>query len=138
MIYIPILQEIIFPRTFKRVSWRKNKRIVEEVMLFGDLIDRMRSRIQHGIGFAIDDEHGTASTQDSEILRHGAGGTEYVHQGIVHGGFVAQNSNLSSSMQSDTLVAPSSGNFVRHGTRKSSGDVAQDTEVDNTGNGGEA
>ena len=41
-------------------------------------------------------------------------------------------------MQSDTLVAPSSGNFVRHGTRKSSGDVAQDKEEDNADHGGEA
>ena len=68
-------QEIIFPRTFKRVSWRKNKRVVEEVMLFGDLIDRMRSRIQNGIGFAIDDEHCTASTER---------GSEFVHHGVVH------------------------------------------------------
>lgn len=110
-------QEIIFPRTFKRVSWRKNKRVVEEVMLFGDLIDRMRSRIQHGIGFAIDDEHCTASTER---------GSEFVHHGVVHGGFVNEYP-LGSSTQPDSSVATStSGNFVRHGTRKSNGDITQD------------
>eukprot|EP00957_Ditylum_brightwellii_P078374 5959694-Ditylum_brightwellii.AAC.1 len=31
-----------------RVMWRKNKRLVEEVLLFGDLIDRMRAKIKRG------------------------------------------------------------------------------------------
>mmetsp|Transcript_5419 Transcript_5419/g.7092 ORF Transcript_5419/g.7092 Transcript_5419/m.7092 type:complete len:986 (+) Transcript_5419:173-3130(+) len=41
-------QETVFPRTFNRVMWRKNKRLVEEVLLFGDLIDRMRAKIKRG------------------------------------------------------------------------------------------
>jgi hypothetical protein len=119
-------QEIIFPRTFMRVSWRKSKRVIEEVMLFGDLIDRMRSRIQHGIGFAIDDEHGTASTQES-VMRHGGGsdGT-YVRHGVVHGGFVNQNP-LTSSIQNDVIAY--NANFVRHGIRRSSQDIAEESEV---------
>lgn len=107
-------QEMIFPRTFQRISWRKSKRVIEEVMLFGDLIDRMRSRIKNGIGFAIDDEKGTVSTQDSDFIRHG-GGSEYIRHGVVHGGSVSQSTISSLRVE----PVPSNGNFVRHGARRS-------------------
>jgi hypothetical protein len=77
-------QETVFPRTFQRVMWRKNKRVTEEVLLFGDLIDRMRARIKNGVGFAIDDEKtGTLSTKGSDFVRHGA--SDFLRHGVVHG-----------------------------------------------------
>lgn len=64
-------QERVFPRTFQRVMWKKNKRVIEEVMLFGDLIDRMKARIKSGVGFEID--HATNGTQSTEsFIRHGS------------------------------------------------------------------
>merc|ERR1719356_1920447 len=41
-------QDEIFPRTFKMVSRRKGRKVEEEVLLFGDLIDRMRARVRAG------------------------------------------------------------------------------------------
>ncbi|KAL3802961.1 hypothetical protein HJC23_011584 [Cyclotella cryptica] len=109
-------QELIFPRTFKRVSWRKNKRVTEEVMLFGDLIDRMRSRIQHGIGFAIDEENtGTASTQSSDFIRHG-GGVEYIRHGVVHEGSASQSAASNDGDMQVGGVTPSLGTFVHQGS----------------------
>lgn len=127
-------QEIIFPRTFKRVSWRKNRRVVEEVMLFGDLIDRMRSRIRHGVGFAIDEDNtGTASTLSSDFIQHGGGsggGPEYIRHGVVHGapGGSQMATNNIGGMRVD--APQSSGNFVRHGGRRSSGGDMADSEYD--------
>jgi len=75
-------QEAIFPRTFQRTMWRKNKRVTEEVLLFGDLIDRMRARVSSVANFYTEGEtDGTLSTKVSEhfashgasdFLRHGA------------------------------------------------------------------
>jgi hypothetical protein len=82
-------QEEVFPPTFNRVMWRKNKRVTEEVMLFGDLVDRMKARISSGVGFSVDDDnHGTLSTKGSDFLRHGA--SNFVRHGVVHG--LASNS----------------------------------------------
>lgn len=108
-------QELIFPRTFQRVSWRKNKRVTEEVMLFGDLIDRMRLRIQHGFGFAIDEENtGTASTQSSDFIRHG-GGSEFINQGVVYDSLNRNAVKNNGEMQIGVVTA-SPVNFVRHGS----------------------
>merc|ERR1712157_442179 len=49
-------QEAIFPRTFQRTMWRKNKRVTEEVTLFGDLIDRMRAKVTSDADFNIEEE----------------------------------------------------------------------------------
>mmetsp|Transcript_29112 Transcript_29112/g.58129 ORF Transcript_29112/g.58129 Transcript_29112/m.58129 type:complete len:1070 (-) Transcript_29112:185-3394(-) len=88
-------QESVFPRTFQRVTWRKNKRYTEEVVLFGDLIDRMKYRIDHGIGFAIDTENtGTVSSKGSEFIRHGA--SDFLRHGVVHGAS-AHNRNVTDS-----------------------------------------
>lgn len=77
-------QEEVFPRTFNRVMWRKNKRVIEEVLLFGDLIDRMKAKISSGVGFSIDDDNqGTLSTKGSDFLRHGA--SDFLRHGVVHG-----------------------------------------------------
>ena len=66
-------QDEIFPRTFKRTIWHKNKQIVEDVTLFGDMIDRMKARIKSGEGFSVDDDTaGTSSTMGSDYVRHGA------------------------------------------------------------------
>mmetsp|Transcript_17039 Transcript_17039/g.27534 ORF Transcript_17039/g.27534 Transcript_17039/m.27534 type:complete len:581 (-) Transcript_17039:161-1903(-) len=77
-------QEEVFPRSFERVMWRKNKRVVDEVLLFGDLIDRMKARITSGIGFAIHDDKATISTKASDtFVRHGA--SDFLRHGVVHG-----------------------------------------------------
>ena len=68
--------------------WRKNKRIEEEVLLFGDLIDRMKARIISGGGFDIDEDAenvGTMSTTtkgSDSFLRHGS---DFLRHGVVHG-----------------------------------------------------
>jgi len=80
-------QEEIFPCTFQRVMWRKNRRITEEVLLFGDLIDRMKARISSGVGFEIDEnDTGTSSTKTPDtFIRHGA--SDFLRHGsfVVHG-----------------------------------------------------
>jgi len=65
-------QEEVFPRTFQRVMWRKDKRIMEEVLLFGDLIERMRTRIKQGKMYVVQERGGTESTKSTtSFLRHG-------------------------------------------------------------------
>ena len=82
-------QETVFPRTFQRTMWRKDKRVTEEVMLFGDLIDRMKARIASGVGFAVDEDKGTFGTMSTkgsdQFIRHGA--SEFLRHGsnMVHG-----------------------------------------------------
>eukprot|EP00584_Thalassiosira_punctigera_P003619 CAMPEP_0172534374 /NCGR_PEP_ID=MMETSP1067-20121228/6761_1 /TAXON_ID=265564 ORGANISM="Thalassiosira punctigera, Strain Tpunct2005C2" /NCGR_SAMPLE_ID=MMETSP1067 /ASSEMBLY_ACC=CAM_ASM_000444 /LENGTH=1089 /DNA_ID=CAMNT_0013319153 /DNA_START=394 /DNA_END=3663 /DNA_ORIENTATION=+ len=95
-------QEEVFPRTFQRVIWRKNRRVTEEVLLFGDLIDRMKARISSGVGFEIDDEKtATISTKASDtFVRHGA--SDFLRHGIVHGSG-AQGSNHN-GVQIETAV----------------------------------
>mmetsp|Transcript_1938 Transcript_1938/g.3691 ORF Transcript_1938/g.3691 Transcript_1938/m.3691 type:complete len:1102 (-) Transcript_1938:147-3452(-) len=86
-------QEEVFPRTFKRTMWRKNRKVTEDVMLFGDLIDRMKARISSGVGFAIDVEKtGTLSTKASDsFVRHGA--SDFLRHGVVHGSGVTHGSS---------------------------------------------
>ena len=75
-------QEEIFPRTFQRIMWRKEKRVTEEVMLFGDLIERMRARVRSGADFDIEeDKEGTVSTKapSESMIRHGA--SEFLRHG---------------------------------------------------------
>lgn len=107
-------QEKVFPRTFKRISWRNNKRIEEELTLFGDLIDRMKARVESGTDYVelIDDGKGTASTAS---LVHG--GSALVHGGstLVHGGSV----NIGVSQASRGSVVKPEG-FIRHGSSLSS------------------
>ncbi len=66
-------QEEVFPRTFQRVMWRKDKRVMEEVLLFGDLIERMRTRIKQKKMYVVQERGGTESTKSTtSFLRHGA------------------------------------------------------------------
>mmetsp|Transcript_6071 Transcript_6071/g.12796 ORF Transcript_6071/g.12796 Transcript_6071/m.12796 type:complete len:1062 (-) Transcript_6071:175-3360(-) len=70
---IEMHQDSVFPPTFSRTTWRKNKQFVEEIVLFGDLIDRMKARVKGGGGFAIDDDNtNTMTTIGSDYVRHGA------------------------------------------------------------------
>lgn len=86
-------QEEVFPRTFMRTTWRKNRRVTEEVMLFGDLIDRMKERISSGVGFQFDEEgtDNTLSTKTGDaFIRHGASdflrhGAPSSNSSMVHG-----------------------------------------------------
>lgn len=95
-------QEEVFPRTFQRVMWRKNKRVEEEVILFGDLIDRMKHRITSGVEFDLDDENtGTLSTKGSDFIRHGA--SDFLRHGVVHGSSTV-GSNNSSGVKIETAV----------------------------------
>lgn len=77
-------QEEVFPRKFNRTMWRKNKRVVEEVLLFGDLIDRMRARIKSGTMFVPLERGGTEAATDnsSDFLRHGAN-SDFVRHGAM-------------------------------------------------------
>lgn len=86
----------IFPPTFRLVTRKKGRRIEEEVVLFGDLIERMRTRIKSGAGLVLEREGGTASTgkstQDEESESNGASyqrsGSDFIRHGsdfIRHG-----------------------------------------------------
>lgn len=91
-------QDSVFPPTFQRVMWRKNKKVTEEVMLFGDLIERMKHRIDHGQGFSYEeDAAGTASTKSndgsSSFIRHGA--SDFLRHGsTIRHGSMAKSSNV--------------------------------------------
>lgn len=72
-------QDEIFPRTFERVKWTKKKGVTTEtVLLFGDLIERMKARIDRGGDVQLDEfETNTASTQSTKATevpfsRHGS------------------------------------------------------------------
>lgn len=93
-------QDSVFPPTFERVMWRKKKRVTEEVMLFGDLIERMKHRIDHGQGFAYEeDSGGTASSEGSKpFIRHGA--SDFLR----HGGGLRHGSMVNSNIQVETAV----------------------------------
>eukprot|EP00573_Skeletonema_grethae_P003344 CAMPEP_0201690996 /NCGR_PEP_ID=MMETSP0578-20130828/4272_1 /ASSEMBLY_ACC=CAM_ASM_000663 /TAXON_ID=267565 /ORGANISM="Skeletonema grethea, Strain CCMP 1804" /LENGTH=1068 /DNA_ID=CAMNT_0048176103 /DNA_START=182 /DNA_END=3388 /DNA_ORIENTATION=+ len=86
-------QDSVFPPTFQRVIWRKNKKVTEEVMLFGDLIERMKHRIDHGQGFSYEEDTGTASTKtevSTPFIRHGA--SDFLRHGSsVRHGSIAKN-----------------------------------------------
>merc|ERR1711862_650742 len=77
-------QETVFPRTYRHVSWRNNKRIEQDVPLFGSLVDRMKARVISGEEFVgvDDDNSGTLSTKGSEFIRHG--GSDFLRHGAVH------------------------------------------------------
>jgi len=57
---------------------------VEEVSLFGDLIERMKARVISNKEFVgvDDDNSGTLSTKGSEFIRHG--GSDFLRHGAVH------------------------------------------------------
>jgi len=97
-------QEDMFPRTFQRVMWRKNKRVIEEVLLFGDLIDRMRARIKTGAMFIPLDKGGTESTKSTDFVRHGASD------------FVRHGSMLESEELASEKFLRHEGTFVGHGS----------------------
>jgi hypothetical protein len=99
-------QDSVFPPTFQRVMWRKNKKVTEEVMLFGDLIERMKHRIDHGQGFSYEEEAtGTASTKSNEVstpfIRHGASDFLRHGSGVRHGSI---NSASKNNIQIETAV----------------------------------
>lgn len=105
-------QDEVFPRKFNRTMWRKNKRVVEEVTLFGDLIDRMRARIKNGNMFVPVERGGTESTTDSssDFLRHG----DFVRHGAMNesvgtDNFLRHGSTM--EMEGDN----GSAKFARHG-----------------------
>ena len=100
-------QEAIFPRTFKRVMWRKNKRITEEVLLFGDLIERMRERIKKGKMYVLQERGGTESSKSEPVLTHGS---NFIRHG--HGG------------KTEQVVDIPRKNFARHGSVELSKDEA--------------
>jgi len=95
-------QDSVFPPTFQRVMWRKNKKVTEEVTLFGDLIERMKHRIDHGQGFSYEeaDAGGTESTKSSvtPFIRHGA--SDFLR----HGSGVRHGSIAKSNVQVETAV----------------------------------
>ena len=104
-------QDAVFPPTFQRVMWRKNKKVTEEVMLFGDLIERMKHRIDHGQGFSYEEDvAGTASTKSndgsSSFIRHGA--SDFLRHGstIRHG-------SMAKSVQVETAVGTLEDHFEK-------------------------
>jgi hypothetical protein len=89
-------QEEVFPRTFNRTMWRKNKRVVEEVLLFGDLIDRMKARIKNGNMFIPVERGGTESTaksSTSDFVRHGVNDSGSGDNFLRHGASIANESD---------------------------------------------
>jgi len=114
-------QERVFPRTFMHTSWRNNKRTVEELTLFGDLIERMKARVESGTDYVelVDDGKGTASTAS---LVHG--GSALVHGGsaLVHGGSTlvhGASSVVPVGIPRGDSVKPSG--FIRHGSSVGAG-----------------
>jgi hypothetical protein len=95
-------QETMFPRTFTRVMWHNNRRVEEEVLLFGELIDRMKARINSGVGFDISEDNGTGTTSSGgSFLQHGA--SNFLKHGVVHGGRRSSTGSASSSFNSGGL-----------------------------------
>jgi len=69
-------QEAIFPRSFEMTHWRSQKRVTETVMLFGDLIERMKVRIEQG---------GEVSDKDSTTVKSSVIPSGFVRHGVTHG-----------------------------------------------------
>ena len=86
-------QIAIFPREFQRVSWRKKKRVVETVMLFGDLIERMKKRIDLGEE-DVAQQKGEARSSQTSFMRHG------VIHGVIHGASPDGGENGNAPMRS--------------------------------------
>jgi len=135
-------QETVFPRNFQRVMWRKNKRVVEEVLLFGDLIDRMRQRIEKGTMFVIQERGGTESTKSTQgFVRHGA--SDFVrHGGMAEGG---EDGGTKPIMNEGSIVSESGNanldkgsSFVRHGSIAESGEENDQGAGDGSPEGGGA
>jgi len=110
-------QEDVFPRTFKMVRWRKSTKVVEEELLFGDLIDRMRLRIKNGTMFIPEDRGNMETTKSADsvkpdFVRHGA--SDFVRHGNVP----------------ESLPDPS---FLRHGSTLTNGTVRSSGNVQNEG-----
>mmetsp|Transcript_20767 Transcript_20767/g.39303 ORF Transcript_20767/g.39303 Transcript_20767/m.39303 type:complete len:257 (-) Transcript_20767:493-1263(-) len=97
-------QEEIFPRTFRMITTRKGRRVEEEVLLFGDLIERMRARVKSGAGFAAEGRDATASTS-------------------------GMNSSQQDSMGDAGVSFIRHGRFVRHGSGEERGNVRVETET---------
>ena len=70
-------QDVIFPRSFERISWKKKKRIVEEVELFGDLIERMRLRVR---------TTGLVTSEEENIMTHSSSEKNAAGEFVRHGG----------------------------------------------------
>lgn len=84
-------QEEIFPRTFRMITMRKGRRVEEEVLLFGDLIERMRARVKSGAGFAAEGREATASTSGTSSSQQDSMGDSR-NSFIRHGGFIRHGS----------------------------------------------
>lgn len=103
-------QDTVFPSKFNRIMWKKNKRVIEEVILFGDLIDRMRARIKNGSMFIPVERGGTESTKSasSDFLRHGAsdlGGSNFIRHGVT-----SETATAVPVVPQDSSIS-----FLRHG-----------------------
>jgi hypothetical protein len=110
-------QDDVFPKKFNRTMWRKNKRVVEEVILFGDLIDRMRARIKNGSMF-IPLERGAetdATDTSSDFLRHGVmhGANDIIQHGAVNDSGMGSSFLRHGSVLETESEKPST-SFVRH------------------------
>lgn len=119
-------QDDVFPKKFNRTMWRKNKRVVEEVILFGDLIDRMRARIKNGSMF-IPLERGaeTDATTDisSDFLRHGVMPDFITNNEAVNGSGMG-SSFLRHGSVLEIESEKQSTSFVRHSEIKDGSDEA--------------
>ena len=97
-------QEEIFPRTFRMITTRKGRHVEEEVLLFGDLIERMRARVKSGAGFAKEGREATATTTTS-----GLNSSQRDSMGDMRNSFIRH------------------GGFIRHGSAEERGDVRVET-----------
>ena len=109
-------QEEVFPRKFIRTMWKKNKRVVEEITLFGDLIDRMRARIKNGNMFIPVERGGTETTTESssDFLRHGAN-SDFVRHGAMNDSVGSDNFLRHGSSVEAEGRNGSAAKFARHG-----------------------
>ena len=123
-------QDDVFPKKFNRTMWRKNKRIVEEVILFGDLIDRMRARIKNGSMF-IPLERGaetdaTDISSDFMSMRHGVlhGTNDFITNNEAVNGSGTGSSFLRHGSVMEIESEKQSTSFVRHSEIKDGMDEA--------------
>lgn len=106
-------QDAVFPREFKRVMWKKKKKVIEDVVLFGDLIDRMRMRIKKGTYMFSTDNGDTESVRSDEFARRGSQETL-----IRHGSMVRHGRN-------SELARKASQEFTRHGARRATLEIME-------------
>jgi len=80
-------QDEVFPREFEMIRWKNKKRVIEERVLFGDLIDRMKARITTGAHVSMPSVHSVESQSSVEFVRPGSqdfirhGSQRYVRHG---------------------------------------------------------